>query len=310
MLNEWKDLVIPVQGMKILFGVCAAFGLCATLAGQRPIPEIVLPHRILLWPNGAPGAEGNTDADQPSLTIYPASGPQKTQTGVIVFPGGGYVWLATDHEGAQIADWLNSYGISAFVLRYRLGPKYHHPIELGDAQRAVRYVKLHAGEYGIDAHKIGVWGFSAGGHLASSVGTHFDAGKSDSSDPVEQQSCRPDFLVLAYPVITFHEPYLHRGSRDALLGKNPDPKLVDLLSNETQVTKDTPPAFLFHTADDETVPSQNSTMFYDALRKAGVPAEVHIFEHGRHGVGLARDNPELSIWPDLLAMWLKHRGLR
>jgi acetyl esterase/lipase len=229
---------------------------------------------------------------------------------VIVFPGGGYVNLAIDHEGSQIAAWLNSYGIPAFVLRYRLGPKYHHPIELGDAQRAIRYVRAHASEYGIDPHRIGVWGFSAGGHLASSTGTHFDNGKPDSGDPIERESSRPDFMILAYPVITFKEPFLHRGSRDALLGHNPDPALIDLLSNETQVTKETPPAFLFHTSDDAVVPVQNSIEFYLAMRAAGVPAEMHIFQHGHHGVGLARDNPDLSIWPDLLAKWLKERGLR
>ena len=217
---------------------------------------------------------------------------------------------AIDHEGQQIAGWLNSYGISAFVLRYRLGPKYHHPIELGDAQRAIRYVRAHAPEFGIDPHRIGVWGFSAGGHLASSAGTHFDNGNKNSSDLIERQSCRPDFMILAYPVITFEEPYLHRGSRDSLLGSNPDPASVTLLSNERQVTKQTPPTFLFHTSDDDVVPVQNSLLFYGALRKAGVPAEMHIYEHGAHGVGLARNDPELASWPDLLAHWLQRQGLR
>ncbi len=280
-----------------------------TVNAQNAPPQIVLPQRILLWPDGAPGAQGDTDADKPNLSIYPIGGGQKVATGVIVFPGGGYVNLAIDHEGAQIAAWLNSYGIPAFVLRYRLGPKYHHPIEIGDAQRAIRYVRAHAAEYGIDPHRIGVWGFSAGGHLASSTGTHFDNGKADSSDPIERESSRPDFMILAYPVITFKEPFLHRGSRDALLGNNPDPALIDLLSNETQVTKETPPAFLFHTSDDAVVPVQNSIEFYLAMRAAGVPAEMHIFQHGHHGVGLARDNPDLSVWPDLLAKWLKERGL-
>ena len=282
-----------------------------TVNAQNRPNEIVLPHRILLWPDGAPEAQGDTDADKPNLSIYPvADGRQKVATGVVVCPGGGYVNLAVDHEGAQIAAWLNSYGIPAFVLRYRLGPKYHHPVELGDAQRAIRYVRAHAADYGIDPHRIGVWGFSAGGHLASSTGTHFDSGKADSSDPIEKESSRPDFMILAYPVITFKEPFLHRGSRDALLGKHPDPALVQLLSNETQITKETPPTFLFHTSDDSVVPVQNSIEFYLALRAAGVPAEMHIFQHGPHGVGLARDNPDLSVWPDLLAKWLKERGLR
>jgi acetyl esterase/lipase len=272
-----------------------------------------LPHTILLWPNRAPTAQGDTDADKPALTIYPVPGgpgSQKVATGILVFPGGGYVTLAMDHEGHQIAAWLNSYGISAFVLRYRLGPKYHHPVELDDAQRAIRYVRAHAAEFGIDPHRIGVWGFSAGGHLASSTGTHFDTGNPNSADPIEREGCRPDFMILAYPVITFQEPYLHRGSRDALLGPNPDPALVELLSNERQVTKQTPPTFLFHTSDDPGVPVQNSVLFYGALRTAGIPVEMHIYEHGEHGVGLARNNPELASWPDLLAGWLKHRGLR
>jgi acetyl esterase/lipase len=272
--------------------------------------QTTLPQTIFLWPDGAPGAQGATDSDKPALTIYRIGGDQKVATGVLVFPGGGYVDLAIDHEGQQIAAWLNSYGISAFVLRYRLGPKYQHPVELGDAQRAIRYVRAHAAEFGIDPHRIGVWGFSAGGHLASSTGTHFDSGNTNSNDPIERQSCRPDFMILAYPVITFEEPYLHRGSRDSLLGSKPDPALISLLSNERQVTKQTPPAFLFHTSDDEVVPVQNSLLFYGALRTAGVPAEMHIYEHGGHGVGLARDNPELASWPDLLARWLQRRGLR
>jgi acetyl esterase/lipase len=280
------------------------------LEAQNAPLQLTLPHRALLWPDGAPGAQGDTDSDKPNLSIYPIAGSQKAATAVVVCPGGGYVHLAVDHEGAQIAAWLNSYGITAFVLRYRLGPKYRHPIELGDAQRAIRYARAHAAEYGVDPHHIGVWGFSAGGHLASSAGTHFDNGKPDSGDPIERESSRPDFMILAYPVITFKEPSLHRGSRDTLLGPNPDPALIGLLSNETQVTKETPPTFLFHTSDDPVVPVRNSIDFYLALRTAGVPVEMHIFEHGAHGVGLARDVPELSTWPDLLAAWLKERHLR
>jgi acetyl esterase/lipase len=279
------------------------------LAQSLP-PQIALPERILLWPNGAPGAQGDMEADKPDLTVYPVNGSQKVPTGVVVLPGGSYRHLAVDHEGVQIAAWLNTYGITAFVVRYRLGPKYHHPIELGDAQRAIRWARAHSSDYGINPHQLGVWGFSAGGHLASSAGTHFDDGKTGSADPIDRQNCRPDFLILGYPVITLKEPFVHHGSLHSLLGENPDPALVNLLSNETQVTKDTPPAFLFHTSDDETVDVQNSVHFYLALQAAHVPAEMHIFEHGKHGVGLARDNPELSVWTDLLAAWLKHRGVR
>jgi len=253
--------------------------------------------------------KGDADIDKPDLTLYIAS-QNKVPTGIIVCPGGGYVHLAMSYEGTDVAKWLNTMGISAFVLKYRLGPKYHHPAELDDAQRAIRYVRAHAAEFGIDPHHIGIWGFSAGGHLASTAGTHFDNGTPNSADPIDRESSRPDFMILAYPVITFEEPYAHRGSRDALLGPNPDPALVELLSNEEHVTKDTPPTFLFQTSDDPVVPVQNSVLFYLALRRAGVPAEMHIYEHGRHGVGLAQDSPELSTWPTLLANWLKLRGLR
>jgi len=196
------------------------------------------------------------------------------------------------------------------VLKYRLGPKYHHPIEMGDAQRAVRYVRLHAIDFGYDEKRIGIWGFSAGGHLASTTGTHFDAGTADASDPIERQSSRPDFMILAYPVITFTTPYLHQGSRDSLLGKDPDPALIELLSNEKQVTADTPPTFLFHTTEDKTVPVENSVYFYLALRKAGVRAEMHIYEKGSHGLGLALGNPVVKSWADRLADWLKVEGFR
>lgn len=271
--------------------------------------QTVSPQTVLLWPEGAPGAKGSSDADKPALTLFPLSGPH-AQSAVIVFPGGGYANLAMTYEGTDVAVWLNSLSIPAFVLRYRLGMKYHHPIELEDAQRAIRYVRAHAAEYGIDPRKIGVWGFSAGGHLASSTGTHFDSGNANSADPIDRQSSRPDFMILAYPVITMSPPYAHAGSREHLLGPDPDPTLVNLMSNELQVTKDTPSTFLFHTSDDPVVPVQNSIEFYLALRKAGVPAEMHIYEHGRHGVGLALNDPELSTWPTLLANWLRVRGLR
>jgi acetyl esterase/lipase len=288
--------------------------ICCLAALTYPVAATGQPSKsltILLWPDGAPGALGQGDDDKPTLTAYtvPATSPRKVSTGVVVCPGGGYVNLAMGHEGQQIAQWLNGYGVSAFVLKYRLGPKYHHPIELGDAQRAIRYVRLHATDYGIESNRIGIWGFSAGGHLASSAGTHVDAGKAGDADPVEQQNSRPDFMILSYPVITFTEPYMHRGSRNALLGPSPDPALVELLSNEKQVTKNTPPTFLFHTTDDSVVPVENSVMFYSALRKAGVPAEMHIYLRGPHGVGLAQADPVLSSWPLRLADWLRAQGL-
>ena len=272
--------------------------------------QTAAPQTILLWPDGAPGAQGNAPEDKPSLTIFPASGNGSVPTAVVVCPGGGYVHLSMVKEGTDIAEWLNQHGISAFVLKYRLGPKYHHPIELGDAQRAIRYVRAHAKEYGYAANRIGIWGFSAGGHLAATTGTHFDSGNASAIDPIDRESSRPDFMILAYPVITFEEPYLHRGSRDYLLGKNPSQELIDLLSNEKQVTKETPPTFLFATTDDPVVPVQNSVFFYLACRKMGVPVEMHLYLHGPHGVGLAQSYPELKTWPDLLANWLTAVGFR
>src|ERR1017187_5892749 len=213
-------------------------------------PPANLPKADLLWPGGAPLSQGTEDIDQPSLAPYLVPAGRGTGTAVVVCPGGGYTHLAMDHEGDQIARWLNSLGVSAFVLKYRLGPKYHHPVELGDAQRAIRTVRGKTVEYRLLSDRIGIMGFSAGGHLASTAGTHFDAGDPQAADPIDRAGSRPDFLVLCYPVISFTN-YVHRGSMTFLLGENPDPKLVASLSNELQVTAQTPPAFLFHTDADK-----------------------------------------------------------
>jgi acetyl esterase/lipase len=267
-----------------------------------------LPKGELLWPNGAPGALGDQDADKPTLFPYVVPEGRGTGAAVIVCPGGGYQNLAMEKEGTDIARWLNSIGVTAFVLRYRLGPKYHHPIELGDAQRAIRTVRSHAADYRIHPDRIGIMGFSAGGHLASSAGTHFDAGDGSAADPIDRASSRPDFLILCYPVISFLN-YIHQGSKRNLLGENPDPKLVETMSSEMAVTAQTPPTFLFHTNADTGVPPENSVLFYMALRKAGVPAELHIYQNGPHGVGLASTDEALSNWPQRLATWLRVRGL-
>lgn len=267
------------------------------------------PQTFPLWKNGAPGAQGKGDEDVPTLTIYLPTRPTKSDTGVIVAPGGSYTVLAMNHEGRQVANWLNSLGMTAFVLKYRLGPKYHHPIELGDAQRAIRVVRSRAKEFGIRSDRVGIMGFSAGGHLAATVGTHYDHGDKAAADPINRVSCRPDFLVLAYPVISFVAPYSHSASARNLLGDNPDMKVREELSNELHVTPDTPPTFLFSTSTDKVVPSENSVAFYLALHTAGVPAEIHIFQKGPHGVGLDSADPVLGIWPTLLANWLRQRGL-
>lgn len=267
-----------------------------------------VPTEIPLWENGAPGAMGDADVDKPTLTIYRAA-RGATGTGVVVAPGGGYGALAMDHEGRQVAAYFNAMGVSAFVLKYRLGPKYRHPIELGDAQRALRLVRSRAQEYGVNADRIGLMGFSAGGHLAATAGTRFDSGNASAPDTADRASSRPDFLILGYPVITFESGVTHAGSVRNLLGENPDPKLIELMSNELHVTPQTPPTFLFHTNADTGVVAENSVRFYLALRKAKVPAEMHIFENGPHGVGLALGDPALSAWPVLLTNWMRGRGL-
>jgi acetyl esterase/lipase len=286
--------------MAVAMGVGSMHGQQASVAAAAKT--------VLLWPAGAPAAQGEEDIDKPTLTVYLPAGANATKTGVVVAPGGGYQHLAMEKEGTAIAAWLNARGVAAFVLKYRLGPKYHHPVELEDAQRAIRMVRANAAEYGIAADHVGMWGFSAGGHLTATAGTKFDAGSAGSADVVERQGSRPDFLILAYPVITMKEPDAHPGSRKYLLGDDPDPALVKSLSAETQVTRETPPTFLFATTEDKTVPVINSVMFYEALVKAGVPAEMHIFQHGGHGAGLAAANPELSVWPDLVIKWMRERG--
>ena len=288
-----------------------AAGLASAQAGGNatPLSPNMDVRTMSLWENGAPGALGTEDADTPTITMFPAYGNQRIGTAVVLAPGGGYTGLAMNHEGRQTANYLNSLGITVFVLRYRLGPKYHHPIELGDAQRAIRTVRARAQEFGVQPTRIGMMGYSAGGHLASTAGTHYDDGKPDAADPIERVSSRPDFLILGYPVITLIQPYTHQGSKNALLGPNPDPKLVEDLSNELRVTAQTPPTFLFSTTADTTVPVQNSISFYLALKQAGVPAELHVFEKGPHGVGPDLGDPALGEWPVLLTNWLRGRGL-
>jgi acetyl esterase/lipase len=274
-----------------------------------PAPPILQePQTILLWPNGAPGAQGTDDRDKPAITVYMPPNTTGPMTAVIVAPGGSYRALASNLEGRAPANYFNTLGIAAFVLRYRLGPQYHHPIELGDAQRAIRTVRARAAEWHIAPDRVGMMGFSAGGHLASSASTHFDSGNASATDPIDRVSSRPDFAILGYPVISLVEPWTHQGSKTNLLGEAPDPALARSLSSETQVTATTPPTFIYQTNADTTTPAENAVSYYLALRKAGVPAEMHIFKDGRHGSGLGMTDPALSEWPKLLTNWLRGSG--
>ena len=262
---------------------------------------------VRLWQGDAPGAEGNDDADIPTLTVFKAPADHNTGCAVVVCPGGGYHGLAP-HEGKPVAQWLNTVGVNAFVLKYRLGPKYHHPAMMNDVNRAVRLTRSHAADWGIDPRRVGVLGFSAGGHLTSTAVTHFDPGNPEAEDPVERFSSRPTFGVLIYPVITLQGDEAHVGSRRNLLGDDPSPELVDFLSSEKRVTADTPPCFLVHTSTDTVVPFENSLMFAEALRKHKVSVELHVFDHGAHGFGLGGSDSVLSQWPALCAKWMAYHG--
>lgn len=269
-------------------------------------------------PNSKPG-NGNEKIEKqeitvisnvqvPDIAVYLPTKRFATGQAVVICPGGGYWILAYDLEGTDIARYLNSIGVAAIVLKYRL-PTYGntvvpHQAPLMDAQRAMRLVRLNAAKWNIDPAKIGIMGFSAGGHLASTLGTHFDAGDPAASDSVERMSCRPDFMILMYPVITFTESFMHKGSRDALLGNDPDPELVRYYSNELQVKDNTPPAFLVHADNDKGVPVENTLLMYQALRAKKIPAELHILSEGDHGFGLGTNDAHVAGWTLSLRLWL------
>lgn len=281
----------------------------ATMPTSSTQPSNVVP----LWAAGAPGALGTDPVkDVPTLTVFLPSPQLATGAAMIVCPGGGYAHLAA-HEGKDYAIWLNQRGIAGLVLKYRLGSAgYRHPAMMEDIQRAVRLARFHADDWKLNADLIGVMGSSAGGHLAATAMTHFDAGDPSAADPIDRLSCRPDAGVLCYPVITMGEK-AHSGSRENLLGKNPSAELVTLLSDELQVTKDTPPCFIWSTADDRTVPIENSLLFAEALANNKVPFEIHIYPHGPHGQGLGihnydpatSDPTRLLPWTHELDKWLK-----
>lgn len=270
------------------------------------MPEPVVPREpVALWPQGAPGLETADPVFEPTITPYLLDSKHSLGC-VIVCPGGGYVGRAP-HENEPIALALNDRGLSAFVCDYRVAP-YCFPYPLLDAQRAIRWVRARAGKLNIDPACVAILGFSAGGHLVSTAGTHYDEGNPSTGDPIDKYSCRPDALVLCYPVITFTKEFGHQGSCDNLLGENPPAELVQSLCNETQVTSDTPPSFLWHTADDAGVPVENSLIFAQALSANRVPFELHVYEHGRHGLGLAEGTGHIATWMDLCAEWLKELG--
>jgi acetyl esterase/lipase len=302
-----RDLAIGVALAAVLMAVLAGGGPAAAQDWMKPVKN---PTTTVLWPDGAPGALGSGDEDTPTLTIYQPAGPQNTGTAIVVCPGGGYTHLAMDHEGHQVARLLTTRGITGVILKYRLGPRYHHPAMQQDVLQAIRWVRFHAADLQVRPDRIGVMGFSAGGHLASTAATLFDEGNPSAARPIDRVSSRPDFAILAYPVIVMGDDQVtHRGSQTNLLGPSPAASLVTQLSTDKQVTARTPPTFLFHTNADTGVPAENSVRFYLALRKAGVPAELHIYEKGDHGVGLAPADAALRTWTDRMFDWLQGRGL-
>jgi acetyl esterase/lipase len=292
------------RGFRLLFLAFSAMMAVAAARAQSGLPE-----PVYLYPHGAPGALGNDEADKPRM--YPFL-PKKrsTSAAVLVIPGGGYEHVAIGHEGFQIAAWLNAQGMPAFVLDYRVKP-YRYPVEIDDGRRAMRLIRAHAAEYGVDPNRLVVWGSSAGGHLASSLGTHCESATAaaTNTDAEDTVSCKPDFMVLEYPVISMAAPEAHHGSALNLLGPDPDPALVREYSNQNAVNAGTPPTFLFATTKDPTVPVENSLDFYRALERAHVSSELHIYDYSNHGCGLCGSIIPLSTWPTLLRNWFIQHSL-
>jgi acetyl esterase/lipase len=288
-------------------------GARAQVAPQSPAAaaasDPALPHGQIqyLWPNGAPGAVGTEEQDKPHLEIFTGYGPAP-HTAVVVCPGGGYRSLAYPKEGTQIAEWLNIRGITAFVLTYRLTPRYHYPEPILDGYRSVRWVRSHAAEYHVAPDRIGMWGFSAGGHLVGMVGTQFDDGNPEAADPIDRVSDRPDFVISSYGGLTLQAGIAKSGAMANLFVNPPSPEERNSISPDLHVTPRTPPFFLYATTPDQSVPVLSAVVFYTALVKAGVPAEMHIFQTGPHGTALGQSNPELAEWPTLLENWLRIDG--
>jgi acetyl esterase/lipase len=302
---------------RLTFILVSSILLGGLLSAAEP-KAIAEPKVIDLWPEGIPDLKAGIppervengraySVNRPTLTLFPAPAPRGESTAVIICPGGGYDHLSLENEGAAVARWLNTLGVTAFVLRYRL-IEYGHPAPLRDVLRAVRLVRSRAAEFGVNAARIGVLGASAGGHLAACAGTLFDAPEGRTGAELDKVSARPDFIVLLYAVISMKEPYVHVGSRHALLGDNPPPELLDHLSPELQVTKDSSPAFIVHTEEDRTVNDSNSLQFYMALHQAHVPVEMHLYEKGPHGFGMRKDLGQTSAWPKRCEEWMRSHG--
>ena len=298
---------------------CALSGVgCASVSATAATPPSATTTKppqgaaraVVLWPAGAPQALGKEEGDVPKLFVYPAPGAG-VHSSVIVMPGGGYTHLVMEKEGAVEARWLNGHGVSAFVLEYRLGQRYAFPTPMMDGARAVRYVRSHADEFGVSKDKVGLWGFSAGGHLAGYLATTHNRGDPKAIDPVDRVSDRPDFVVLSYARLSMDPSIPRETDLEGLLGDHPTPEELKAISIERLVTKDTSPSFIYSTTADQTVNSMAATAYYDALKRAGVPAELHIFERGAHGTGLGlnlKGLPELSVYPMLVENWMQVHG--
>ena len=312
-----------MKQLLLLAGACLCASFCvgcapaAATASTGTVPPATatkppagFTKTVVLWPNGAPGALGAGDGDVPRMYVYPAMGAGP-HSAVIVMPGGGYTHLAIEKEGGAEARWLNEHGVTALVLEYRLGPRYHFPSPMLDGARAVRYVRSHATELDVATDRIGLWGFSAGGHLAAYLATVHDNGTADASDPIERVSDRPDFVIVSYGRFSMDETIPRKTNMEGLLGDHPTEAMLNKMSIVKLVTKDTPPCFIYSTTADQVVNPMNATALYDALKRAGVPVEMHIFERGGHGTGMAqglKGLPELAIYPTLLANWMEMHG--
>jgi acetyl esterase/lipase len=309
MCDSKSEIVRRVARLLVAAAAVAALGEGSRADQTVAATSDNAPKTIELWPDGAPGAVGNEAVDRPTLEIHLPPKDRATGAAVVICPGGAYVVLAIDHEGRQVAQWLNSIGVAGFVLKYRLGPRYHYPAALDDAQRSLRYVRSEAKQLGLDPQRVGIMGFSAGGHLTAMASTHYDAGKAEANDPIDRQSCRPNFSILSYPVVSTPASDRDKAWVRMLAGDRKVEEMLDELSAEKHVTAKTPPAFLFHTSEDRGVPVDHSIAYYQALQHAGVSAELHAFAQGPHGVGLAPGDGAADRWPALAATWMRQSGL-